>query len=161
MHIAQPVSQSTRGNGMKPITLALAFGLLLPAVALAGEAFVSGDVELRAGPDPAYPTVTKLTTNTPVSIQGCVKNWSWCDVVTPTARGWIAGDFLEQEYSGHRAVVPAFGKQLGIPVVAFSFANYWNRHYHDRPWYAERTRWAKIKPRYAPPMHRPLPQSAK
>ncbi|MEP6938731.1 MAG: SH3 domain-containing protein [Rudaea sp.] len=146
---------------MKLIHLALACCLFAPAVVFAGDGYVSGDVELRAGPDPAYPTVAKLTTNTPVSIQGCVKNWSWCDVVTASARGWVAGDFLEQEYSGHRAVVPAFGKQLGIPVVVFSFSKYWNRHYRDRPWYAERVRWSKTKPRYAAPMHHPLPQSAK
>ena len=146
---------------MKPIHVTFACWLLFPAVALAGDGYVSGDVELRAGPDPGYPTVMKLTSNTPVSIQGCVKNWSWCDVATASERGWIAGDFLEQEYSGHRAVVPAFGKQLGIPLVVFSFSNYWGKHYRDRPWYAERARWAKIKPRYAPPMHRPIPQAAK
>ena len=134
--------------------------VLAASAANAGDGYVSGDVEMHAGPDPTYPTVARVNTGTPVSIQGCVKNWSWCDVVTAQDRGWVAADFLEEDYQGRRVVVPAFGVQAGIPVVTFSFATYWNAHYHARPFYAERARWAKVKPRYAPPMRRPIDPKA-
>ena len=124
--------------------------------AMAGDGYVTDDVDLRAGPDPGYPTVATLHSGTPVSIQGCVKNWSWCDVVTTNGRGWIAGDFLEQDYEGHRVVVPAFGVQMGIPIITFSFNSYWNEHYRSSAWFHDRARFAKVRPRYAPPMRKPI-----
>ncbi len=135
----------------------LAIACLVGAnAAMAGDGYVNEDTDLRAGPDPGYPTVATLHSGTPVSIQGCVKNWSWCDVVTTNGRGWIAGDFLEEDYEGHRVVVPAFGVQVGIPIVTFSFNSYWNEHYRSSPWFHDRARFAKVHPRYAPPMRKPI-----
>lgn len=139
----------------------LALACLVGAnAAMAGDGYVTGDVDLRAGPDPGYPTVATLHSGTPVSIQGCVKNWSWCDVATTNGRGWIAGDFLEEDYEGHRVVVPAFGVQVGIPIITFSFNSYWNEHYRSSPWFHDRARWAKVRPRYAPPMRNPIKPNA-
>jgi len=150
---------------MKTTIVVAAACLCLASLARAGDGYVTGDVDLRAGPDPAYPTVATLNAGTPVAIQGCVANWSWCDIATASDRGWVAGDFLEEDYDGRRVVVPAFGVQIGIPIVAFSFDAYWGAHYHNeryegRPWYSDRARWAKIRPRYAPPMRHPIDPNA-
>ena len=150
---------------MKPVTIVAAGCLFAASLARAGDGYVTGDVDLRAGPDPDYPTVATLNAGTPVSIQGCVANWSWCDVATASDRGWVAGDFLEEDYEGQRVVVPAFGVQVGIPIIRFSFDAYWGAHYHNehyqtRSWYSDRARWAKVRPRYAPPMRHPIDPNA-
>jgi uncharacterized protein YraI len=165
MHIAPASEDCQQGARMKFATAIAAACLCAATFAHAGDGYVTGDVDLRAGPDPGYPTIATLNAGTRVSIQGCVSNWSWCDVATATDRGWVAGDFLEEDYEGNRVVVPAFGVQIGIPIITFSFDSYWGAHYHNeryesRPWYAERARWAQIRPRYAPPRRQPISPNA-
>lgn len=136
--------------------------LVLAALALSGgassyaaEGFVVGEVELRAGPDPAYPPITLLGDGTPVSIMGCVGNWSWCDVATPVDRGWVPADFLQEVYQGQRVYVPEYALIIGVPIVTFEFASYWDRHYRSRPFYVQRDRFVSVQPQLAPPRHAP------
>lgn len=91
-----------------------------------------------------------LSAGTPVSIEGCVDGWSWCDVATPDGRGWVAGDFLQEEYQGRRVLVPEYGVQIGIPFVTFEFGSYWDNNYRNRSWYGERERYSKVRPQYRP-----------
>lgn len=137
---------------MKRILFTAAFGLSFFAItsAFAAEAYVTGNVALRAGPDSSYPRVAMLRAGTPVAVQGCVDGWSWCDVATAYDRGWVAGDFLQQEYQGERVLVPRYGVQIGIPIVSFVFGSYWNDYYSDRSWYRERERWSRVRPHYRP-----------
>src|SRR5579863_7493688 len=139
-------------------TAALSLYLFAAETALAADGFVTGDVELRAGPDPDYPSVAMLSDGTSVSIMGCVDNWSWCDVATGPDRGWVPGDFLQEEYQGQRVFVPEYAAVIGIPVVTFTFAAYWDAHYRQRPFYAERERYVHVQPAFRPPAHRPQTQ---
>jgi len=118
-------------------------GLVLcaPLAAQALEGWVVDDISLQAGPDPAYPSITELRAGTPVSIQGCISGWTWCDVVVGADRGWVPGTFLEENYGGQRVVVIDYGPRIGIPVVGFSLGVYWDQHYHSRPFYAQRQQW--------------------
>lgn len=129
---------------------ALAF--CAPFVANAAEGYVVADIGLQAGPDTDYPTITELSAGTPVAIQGCLQGWTWCDVIADRDRGWVPGTFLEEPYGGQRVVVIDYGARIGIPVVGFSIAAYWDRHYHDRPFYAQRQQFETraIRP-HAPP----------
>src|SRR6188508_3455393 len=111
----------------------LAAVLLASGSTWAADAIVTGDVILRAGPDPEYPAVADLREGTPVSVQGCVRNYSWCDVAAHGERGWVAGDFLAEDYQGRRVVIREYGVTIGIPVVAFTFGTYWDTHYRSRP----------------------------
>lgn len=115
--------------------------LCAPLAAQAVEGWVIDDVSLQAGPDPAYPSITELTAGTPVSIQGCISGWTWCDVVVGADRGWVPGTFLEEDYGGQRVIVVDYGPRIGIPVVSFSLGLYWDQHYHSRPFYAQRQQW--------------------
>lgn len=137
---------------MKRIVPTSALGLSIFAIAsaFAADGYVTGDVNLRAGPDPSYPSVVMLGSGIPVVIEGCIDGWSWCDVATRDNRGWVAGDFLQEEYRGRRVLVPAYGVQIGIPIVSFVFGTYWESHYRDRPWYGERERWSHVSPQYRP-----------
>ena len=128
---------------MKRIIYALAALVLCAPLAAqaAAEGWVVDDISLQAGPDPAYPSIAELNAGTPVSIQGCIDGWTWCDVIAGADRGWVPGTFLEEDYGGQRVVVIDYGPRIGIPVVSFSLGLYWDQHYHNRPFYAQREQW--------------------
>src|SRR5262245_36627378 len=113
----------------------------LPAAANAATGYVDGTTELHAGPDYDYPTVSVIEDGAPVEVFGCLEDWSWCDVAFYQDRGWIAGDNLESIWEGRRRPIAYAAPYIGLGVLAFSFDTYWDRHYHARPFYRERTRW--------------------
>jgi uncharacterized protein YraI len=115
--------------------------LFAPMLAQATDGYLVSDINLQAGPDTAYPSVALLTTGTPVKVLGCTSSWSWCDVVAGANRGWVAGTFLQEDYRHERVVVAEYGPRLDIPVAKFSLSQYWDEHYRERPWYAQRTKW--------------------
>lgn len=119
-------------------------------MAVAADGYLTDNVNLRAGPDPGYPSVAMLSIGTPVAIEGCVDGWSWCDVTAGNNRGWVAGNFLQEEYQGRRVLVPTYGVQIGIPIVSFVFGTYWDDHYRNRSWYGNRQHWSQIRPQYQP-----------
>lgn len=45
-------------------------------------------------------------------------------------------------------MVPRYGVQIGIPIIGFAFATYWQDHYRNRPWYSQRTHWSEVRPHY-------------
>ena len=134
---------------------ALALSLAFPMLAYAADGYVTGNVNLRAGPDPSYPLVDQLPAGTEVNVQGCTDGWEWCDVINDGdgSRGWIAGNFIQYEYQDQPVLLPEYGAEIGIPVVAFSIGAYWDNYYRGRPFYRDRDDW------YRRPMpHRPPPR---
>ncbi|HSE11642.1 MAG TPA: hypothetical protein VLB69_03315 [Rudaea sp.] len=137
---------------MKRILVASMLGcsvLAAASSAVAGQGYLVANVTLRAGPDMGYPGVVGLSAGTPVGIEGCVDGWSWCDVTTGMDRGWVPANYLQEEYEGRRVFVPAYGVQIGIPIVSFVFGSYWDDYYHDRSWYGHREHWSHVHPRYS------------
>jgi uncharacterized protein YraI len=142
-------------------SLSLAF----PALAQAADAYVTGNVYLRAGPDPDYPLIDQIPAGTEVSVQGCTDGWEWCDVIVFGDRGWVAGNYIEYEYQDQPVLVPEYGAQIGIPIITFVIGDYWDHYYRSRPFYRERDRWYSrpISRRPPPPpmshpyVGRPLP----
>jgi uncharacterized protein YraI len=116
--------------------------------AFAGQGYLVANVTLRAGPDVGYPSVVGLRAGTPVGIEGCVDGWSWCDVTTGNDRGWVSANYLQEEYQGQRVLVPAYGVQIGIPIVTFVFGSYWDNYYSGRSWYHNRDHWSHVQPHY-------------
>lgn len=113
----------------------------LPLKAHAYEGIVAADISLRAGPDPDFPAIALLPAGMPVSIEGCVTGWAWCDVIAGPDRGWVAGSYLQETWDDQPVFVSDYGAQIGIPIVAFTLGTYWDDYYRDRPWFGERTRW--------------------
>lgn len=137
---------------MKRTLYFTALGLSLFAIspAFGADGYVIGNAYLRAGPDTSYPSVAMLPAGAEVAIEGCVDGWSWCDVATGNDRGWVAGNFLQEEYQGQRVLIPEYGVRIGIPVVSFVFGTYWDDHYRNRSWYGNREHWSHITPHYRP-----------
>jgi uncharacterized protein YraI len=126
---------------MKRIVLVSSLALCTPLMVAAAEGFVGADISLQAGPDAEYPSIVELAAGTPVQIEGCIDGYTWCDVVTGDQRGWIPGAFLEQIYGDQPVIIVDYGPRIGIPVVSFSVGIYWDRYYHNRPFYAQREQW--------------------
>jgi uncharacterized protein YraI len=134
------------------LTLATA-SMAFPALAHATDAYVTGDVDLLAGPDQDYPLIDQIPAGTEVDVQGCTDGWEWCDVIVYGNRGWVAGNYIEYEYQDQQVLLPEYGAQIGIPIVSFVIGNYWDHYYRGRPFYRERDRWYS-----RPVMHRPPPR---
>jgi len=135
---------------MKRLIATAAFMLALASAAMAQQpGFVTTTVNLRAGPSTAYPVVVVLETGTRIGILGCLEDYSWCDVDWRGNRGWIAARYVESEYRGRRVEFYDVAPSIGVPVIGFTFGDYWGRNYRGRSWYSNHDRWGP--PRRPPP----------
>ncbi len=129
---------------MKRATLSLlgfGFGLAVSAVSFAETAYTTKSVNLRAGPSRDYPLVARVPGGIPLEINGCVDDWTWCDVSLGLDRGWIYAGSLEYPYENRRVVILGHGPLFRFPVVTFSVGPYWDTYYRGRPWYSRRSYW--------------------
>lgn len=125
-------------------TALLLGAIFLPCAAQAADAIATADVNLRAGPSIDYPAVNVVPDDGNVRVYGCLSDRSWCDVNYDGQRGWISSDYLAflsggVRYSGQDAV-----PYIGAPVISFSFGDYWDNYYRDRPFYRDRAQWDGI-----------------
>ncbi|WP_421849927.1 SH3 domain-containing protein [Novosphingobium sp.] len=111
---------------------------LAPAAAQSIHGYTSGPTRLYSGPLRDYPSVRTLRRGSMVNLQGCLRDWSWCDVTYRGDRGWIAGDALRISHDGRRRGIAS---GMGIGVTTFLFGSYWDNHYQGRRFYGERQRW--------------------
>jgi len=123
------------------ITMAALVAAALPLTSASAQTmrgYTSVATRLYAGPLRDYPTVRYVRRGVRVSVHGCLRDWSWCDVTYRYNRGWIAGSALRVSHDGRRRGLAA---DLGIGVISFSFGSYWDNYYRGRSFYSERPRW--------------------
>lgn len=111
---------------------------MAPANALPG--YATPRLEIKAGPGDGYPTVGFARYDTRLEINGCLRNWTWCDVTTQRARGWVKGHDIQAESRGRRI---EYGAPWNVPRFEFNFNSYWNDHYRGEQFYRERDRWQR------------------
>jgi uncharacterized protein YraI len=137
------------------------------AAAPAQQAVTTEPVSVYAGPDDSYPQVAQLDSGAPVRVNGCLDDWSWCDVTIDDVRGWLYSPDLTYDYQDGYVPLYTYAPSLGIPVVQFTIGDYWDRYYHGRPWYSERDEWENRGPPHhrrpsgPPPSAGPPPRSAR
>ncbi|MCJ8145088.1 SH3 domain-containing protein [Ancylobacter sp. A5.8] len=137
---------------MKSLLAGAALVAVLGSAAAAQDSgYANANVNLRAGPSTAYPVVTVLEAGTSLDIFGCLDEYTWCDVEWRGYRGWVSSRYLDFDYRGRRVAMPDYAPQIGVPIVAFSFGNYWNNYYRGRSWYSTYDRWGPPPPRRYPP----------
>ena len=100
------------------------------------------NVNLRAGPGTEYPIILTVPAEAPIAILGCVPDYTWCDSVFQGYRGWMRSIYLAGYYEGRYYPLGDYAPQLGYQTVSFNIDAYWGAYYRDRPFYAERRRYA-------------------
>ncbi|MFN3889643.1 MAG: SH3 domain-containing protein [Beijerinckiaceae bacterium] len=109
--------------------------------AYAQSAIMRDDATLRAGPGFNYPRVAYVPEDARVTIHGCLRGYSWCDISWRRDRGWVDASNLNYAWNNRYVVVEEWGPRIGLPVIAFSVEDYWTRYYRDRPWWSQRYTW--------------------
>ena len=116
-------------------------------------AYTAKDVHLRAGPARDYPVVAILPAGVEIVVQGCVGDYTWCDVIAGANRGWVYAGNIVYPYQGANVPLLTYGEAVGIGILTFSVLSYWDSYYVGRPWYAERQVWINRPP---PPLRREI-----
>lgn len=111
----------------------------LPIAASAAPAYTLDGAQIFAGPGDQYPIVAQFGPGVAVEVDGCLNDYSWCDVSYGGNRGWV--NAADLAYGSRRVPILQYGPTLGLPTLTFSLGDYWDRHYRGRPFYAERHRW--------------------
>lgn len=123
------------GAVLKSVGLSLVAAMMSIQAHAATSAFATSNVNLRAGPSTSYPTVTVVPAGASVVNNGCLADYSWCDVSYANYRGWLAARYIQVPYQNQRQVLtPAIAFASGIAITAFS-QSYWNNYYRGYPWY--------------------------
>lgn len=107
----------------------------LAGLANAQNAFTNRTVNLHAGPDRNYPTVSVVGPGAMVYVNGCLRNFNWCDVSSGPLRGWANARNLNYTYGGRPMAIYGNGARFGLPVVGYTMGSYWDTHYRAQPWY--------------------------
>lgn len=148
----QALEMTNRRRSMMKYLRALGFVAAalsaVPAAWSAEWARTAKDVNLRAGPAVEYPVIARLRAGVSISVEGCLSDYRWCDVVAGPNRGWVYAGNIVYPYQGTQVPVLTYGALIGIGIVAFTLGNYWDEHYLGRPWYPQRQYW----------MDRPVPR---
>lgn len=132
---------------------------LVPGIASAQwEGYAARPLNLRAGPAMEYPLVAQVPTGVPISVQGCLSDYQWCDVVAGPNRGWAYANNIYYPYEGANVPIRTYGAMIGIGIVAFAVGSYWDQHYRGHAWYPQRQHWIDRPWRghgFGPGGHRP------
>lgn len=115
----------------------------LPMAANAQRAYALAGADIFAGPGSDYPVVARVAPGVGLRINGCLGDYSWCDVSFGPNRGWAYAGDLGYAYQNSRVPVIEYGPRLALPVITFSLGNYWDHYYRGRPFYHERGTWER------------------
>ena len=104
------------------------------------------NVNLRAGPGTYYPAILVVPARAPISILGCLGDYTWCDVIFQGNRGWMRSIYLQGWYRGYYYSLRDYAPRLGYRVVSFDIGRYWDSNYRERPFYGDRGKWGGGSP---------------
>jgi len=108
---------------------------------MAARAYVLAGSPIFAGPGNDFPVVAQLGQGAAVNVNGCLGDYSWCDVNLGANRGWVYAGDLAYPYQNRRVPIAEYGPSLALPLITFSLGTYWDRYYRGRTFYHERHDW--------------------
>ncbi len=123
--------------------LILGAGFASSAAAQEPNGYPITDVNLRAGPGTEYPVILTVPADAPITILGCLPDYSWCDSVFENYRGWMSAVYLSGYSEGDYYLLRDYAPDLGYQRVTFNIDAYWDSYYRDEPFYGDRGRWAR------------------
>ena len=97
------------------VLVAADLAMISPAEARAG--YAVDELELKAGPARRYKTVGYAPPDSRLEINGCLPDWTWCDVTTRRSRGWVNARDIEAEDAGRRV---EYGSPWNVPLLSFN-----------------------------------------
>lgn len=99
---------------------------------------------VRAGPDVTFPRVDLARARSRVTVHGCLRDWSWCDVSgRSTRRGWVASQHIASLYRGRQQPLNRIAPRIGVGVLNFNISRYWDDNYRTQTFYGQRDRWER------------------
>jgi uncharacterized protein YraI len=111
------------------------------AVAAQPNGYPISNVNLRAGPGTDFPVILTVQAQAPISILGCLGDYTWCDVMFGYDRGWMRSIYLSGFYQGYYYPLRDYAPRLGYSVVNFDINQYWDSNYREMPFYQDRSQW--------------------
>lgn len=123
--------------------LILGAGFASSAAAQEPNGYPITDVNLRAGPGTEYPVILTVPADAPITILGCLPDYTWCDSVFENYRGWMSAVYLSGYSEGDYYLLRDYAPDLGYQRVTFNIDAYWDSYYRDEPFYGDRGRWAR------------------
>jgi uncharacterized protein YraI len=100
-------------------------------------AYVTVNLNHRAGPGTRFPVLTTVPNGSAVTVFGCLSDMSWCDGAFRGHRGWFSARYLWIPYREARLTVPSYARYAYLPIVTFRIQSYWDHYYRERPFYAQ------------------------
>jgi uncharacterized protein YraI len=151
---------------MKKFVACAAFTLIigLSSVASAAPGWSSGAMNLRAGPGANYPIVAKIPARAKLDVEGCLQDWSWCNVFWRGKYGWTSGRHVELSYQNRRVPLRDASGDIMPPVIVYNVNEYWDDHYRSMPFYGMRDQYGynaypvPVPTTNRPPMDRAVPE---
>ncbi len=120
-----------------------------PAAAADPNAYVTANVNLRAGPDTEYPAIVIIPAGEYVTIYACIEDLSWCDVsYGDSNRGWVSAQYVQPFYQGRYMSVQEYVPLVNLPTQPFDIRLYWSSFYSGQPFYGELDQWAAPRPAF-------------
>jgi uncharacterized protein YraI len=124
--------------GAVALAIAAASGLVQ---AQPQSAVTARTTNLRAGPATDYPVIAVLPAGFALAVQGCLPEYTWCDVIAGQSRGWMSAGNINYYYQNSYVPLNNYGAAIGIGLLGFVLGDYWSDNYRDRPFYRDRRRW--------------------
>lgn len=105
-------------------------------------AYVTADVNLRAGPETDFPVIDVIPAQGAVTIYDCIPDLSWCDLSYGEERGWVFAQYIQAFYQDRYVTVPEYVPLVSLPSAEFDIRTYWDSFYRGEAFYAELDQWS-------------------